>query len=76
MIARALRGFLLALFVFGAVGVGLELVLLEHFEKLWQRLPLALIVVALLILVWRLITRGPKSLRAFQLAMLAWWSVG
>jgi hypothetical protein len=69
--ARTLRGFLLALFLFGAVGVGIELVLLEHFEELWQRLPLALIVVALLILAWRLITRGPKSLQAFQFAMIA-----
>ena len=42
-ILRTLRQILLATLVLGLVGVGLELLLLEHFEDWRQQTPLALI---------------------------------
>ena len=41
---RALRGFLLILFLIGTLGTGAELLLLEHFEDVWQYAPLILMV--------------------------------
>jgi hypothetical protein len=61
-----LRLLLLATFVVGAVGVGAELLLLEHFEDVWQFVPLVLVALALAVLGWSAATRGAASLRAFQ----------
>ena len=60
---------LAAIFLVGSIGTGLELVLLEHIEGIWQNVPLALIgigCVALGALVFRPAITG---LRAFQLTM-------
>ncbi len=38
---RVLRGFLLVLFLMGVLGIGVELLLLDHTEDLWQWTPLA-----------------------------------
>jgi hypothetical protein len=35
-----IRGFLLMIFLFGQFGAGAELLLLEHYEDLWQMTPL------------------------------------
>lgn len=65
----AMRRMLAAIFLVGSIGTGLELVLLEHIEGIWQNVPLALIgigCVALGALVFRPAITG---LRAFQLTM-------
>ena len=67
---RVLRGLLLAIFVFGVVGTGVELVLLDHFEDFWQWTPLALMVASLAVLGWHLAAGGRPSTRAFQVVML------
>ena len=67
---KTLRSFLLVLFLVGILGVGLELLLLEHFEDLWQWTPLILVGLSLVVLGWHAINRGPSSLRAFQGTML------
>lgn len=61
-----LRRFVLATFLFGAVGTGAELVLIDHLEDVWQCVPLALLAVA-----WQRIERGRLSTRILQGAMLA-----
>lgn len=67
---RVLRGVLLAIFVFGVVGTGAELVLLEHYEDVWQWTPLALMAASLLVLGWHLAAGGRLSVRAFQGVMI------
>ena len=37
------RQLLIAVFLFGAIGVGLELILLEHTEEAWQWVPIVLL---------------------------------
>ena len=68
---RALRALALCLFVFGCLGTGVELMLLEHHEELWQRLPLWLLAAGLLLAVATVVMRGGRSLRSFQVAMIA-----
>ena len=65
-----LRRFLLALFVIGVVGTGLELVLLGHTEDLWQLSPVFLIVLSLIELGWCVRARRSVCLRWFQATML------
>ena len=66
-----LRRFVLATFLFGAVGTGSELVLIGHFEDAWQCVPLALLAFGLLAVVWQRIERGRRSTQVLQGAMLA-----
>lgn len=66
-----LRWFVLATFLFGAVGTGSELVLIGHFEDTWQCVPLALLAFGLLVVAWQRIERGRRSTRVLQGAMLA-----
>ncbi|HJU64700.1 MAG TPA: hypothetical protein VJ596_03445 [Gemmatimonadaceae bacterium] len=65
-----LRAALLVILVIGLVGTGVELLLLEHTEDLWQWAPLILIALSLLILAWHAIRRGPKTIRALQIVMV------
>ena len=65
-----IRGFLLILFVMGAVGTGAELLLLGHTEDLWQWVPLVLMAVSLVTLGWRVVAPGAGSLRVFRVTMI------
>ena len=67
--ATVLRSILLAIFAFGVVGTGAELVLLEHYEDVWQWTPLALMGASLVVLGWHLLSAGRPSTRAFQVVM-------
>lgn len=64
-----MRRFLLLILVLGMVGTAAELVLLQHYEDWWQTVPLALIGLALIVLVWHGLSRGPASVRALQALM-------
>ena len=66
---RRIRGFLLGLFVFGAGGTGIELLLLGHTEDFWQLLPLGLMGVGGAALAWYSATGGAPSLRLFRRTM-------
>jgi hypothetical protein len=71
--ARALRSLRRALFlllVVGLVGTALELVLMEHLEDWWQRIPLVLIGCALGALLWYRFANSRASIRALRLVML------
>ncbi len=65
-----IRRILLILFLIGVVGTGLELLLLDHTEDLWQWAPLVLMALSLVTLGWRLADRGAASLRLFQSTMV------
>ena len=61
-----LRDFVLVIFVAGAIGTGSELVLLGHFEDVWQWVPLALLPASLLVVVWHRVERAHLSTRVLQ----------
>lgn len=63
------RGALLIILVVGLIGLLAELLLLEHVEDPWQRLPIFLIIASLIILVWHAADRGALSVRFLQGAM-------
>ena len=67
--ARALRGVLLALFVVGSAGTGVELLLLGHTEDTWQWTPLVLMGLSVPALAWLLVVPGRASGRTFQTTM-------
>ena len=66
-----LRQGLLLIFVLGCVGLGVELLLLGHFQEWRQQVPLALLVLGLILSVVRLGYKRPVVLRLFRLTMLA-----
>jgi len=66
----AIRRALLVIFVLGAVGTGLELMLLGHTEDAWQWAPLVLLFASLGALIWRSAGGGAASLRVFQGVMV------
>jgi hypothetical protein len=61
-----LRRLLLGLMLLGMLGLGAELLLLEHFENVWQWVPLVLLAVGFLLglAVW--MRPGRATLRAFR----------
>ena len=66
-----LRRGVLLIFVIGTVGLGTELLLLEHFEEWRQQVPLVLLTLGLVLLAIRLFYRGAIILRLFRWTMLA-----
>jgi hypothetical protein len=65
-----LRGALLIILVVGLVGVLLELLLLEHFEDVWQRVPVFLLSAAIIVAGWHGFDRGALSVRALRWLMV------
>lgn len=63
------RRALLALLVVGLVGTALELVLMEHLEDWWQRIPLLLIGSALGMLLWHGIAGSRASIFGIRVVM-------
>jgi hypothetical protein len=74
--AGRLRGLLLAVFLLGAVGTAAELLLLGHYEEIWQLVPLLLITVSLTVVGMWLMSHGRSILRVFQLSMLLCLAAG
>ena len=67
----SLRRGVLLIFVLGTIGLGTELLLLDHFEEWRQQVPLVLLVLGLVLLAIRLFYRGAIILRLFRWTMLA-----
>jgi hypothetical protein len=61
-----LRKLLLAAFVFGSVGVGAELLLMEHTEGVWQLVPVILIAVSIPLFLWQWRSRNRVAIKLFQ----------
>ena len=66
----SLRKLLLITLLVSLVGTTAELVLLEHFEDVWQWVPIAIMTAALLTLGWHALERGPKSLNVLRALMV------
>ncbi len=71
-----IRAMLLMIFILGAVGSGVELLLLNHFESLLQWIPLLLILLSFFVLGWHGVRRTRASTRTIQGAMLAFIAAG
>lgn len=63
---KVLRGFLLILLLIGILGTAAELLLQEHFEDIWQLVPLILMGLSLIVLGWCVVDRRRVSMRVFQ----------
>jgi hypothetical protein len=68
--SEALRRLVLAVLVLALVGIGVELLLLEHTEGFWQLLPVGLIAAALVELVGFGLSGRSAFLRLFQATMV------
>ena len=66
----------LAIFVLGLLGTGMELLFLDHTKGWSQLIPLVLMVMSLLVLGWHGIERKSASLRTFQITMVFWLAAG
>ena len=73
---RVIRAILLVALLSGLVGLGAELLLLEHFEDWRQKIPLGLLSLALLVLIWHAIDRREAPVRALQLVMVVFIAAG
>lgn len=69
-VLAAIRTILVAIFLFGAIGVAAELLLLEHTEDIWQWVPLVLLGASVPAAAWSIAQRNPASLRTFQAVMV------
>ncbi len=65
-----MRGIILAVFLFGALSAGVELLLIGHTESGWQWVPLVLIVTGIGALIFYAAIRRAMSLRIFQVMMV------
>ena len=65
----AMRRALLWMLALGLVGVGVELVLLGHYDGAWQWAPIALIVAAIGIVVWHVASKRRAGLRPLRWLM-------
>jgi hypothetical protein len=61
-----LRRLVLALFCFGALGTGVELIALRHYEEQWQLVPLFVLSVALLSAALQAFAGSPATLRMLR----------
>ena len=74
--AGFLRKMLLGVFLLGALGTGVELVLLEHYAEIFQLVPLAMILAALVVLAMWFVSGAPAVLRMFQVSMFLFLLAG
>ena len=68
--AGTLRRLVLVVLTFGIVGVGFELVLLDHMEDPWQWAPIVLLAASLPVSVWLILSPGFAIIRTYQAMMV------
>ncbi len=61
IIYRIMRKFIIGIFLLSLIGTGIELLLLDHVEGIWQATPLIIMLVSLPILLWHIISPSPLS---------------
>jgi hypothetical protein len=66
----ALRRLIGVVWGIGAAGALLDLVLLEHYEDVWQMVPLGLLALSAGVFAWSAVIASRAALRAFQVTML------
>lgn len=71
-----LRWMLLCVLSVGLLGLGTELLLLKHVESPTQLIAPGLIAIALVVVVWHVLTRGPASVLALDSVMVLFIAAG
>jgi hypothetical protein len=71
-----LRRWILALFTLGVVGTGSELFFFEHFEDIWQAIPIGLMTVSLGMVFWNAVAPSRTSVRLFRIVLAAFVVAG
>lgn len=67
---RTLRRFMLAILIFAMTGTFVDMMLFDHYQTFWQKIPLVLLGIAALTLTGHLTVQNQITLRAFRSAML------
>lgn len=67
--ASTLRHLVLIVLTFGIVGVGFELVLLDHMEDNWQWAPIVLLAAGLPVSIWLIFSPGIAIIRTYRVLM-------
>jgi hypothetical protein len=75
-VSGAMRRLLLAILTLGMLGTAADLLLLDHFEDVWQLPPLLVIVCALLVVAWLVVSGRPVAVIALRVTMIAFIAVG
>lgn len=70
------RVMLMVIFLLGSAGTLIELVLLGHYERLWQLTPVGILTVSLTVLGAWFIAGGDRLLRVFRLSMFLYLAAG
>jgi hypothetical protein len=71
-----IRSALLLILAIGLVGTEVELLLLKHFDGVWQLIPVVLIGIAILATLWFALSKRATALRALELTMLVFVASG
>lgn len=75
-VLRTIRRLLLAIVTLGMAGTGADLLLLGHYEEVWQALPLLPIAMAFLAIAWLLLARSVLAVTAMRIVMLLFIATG
>ena len=75
-VSTTMRRLLLVILTLGMLGTAADLLLLDHFEDVWQLPPLLVIACALLVVVWLVISGRPVAVIALRVSMVAFIVVG
>lgn len=68
---ETLRKILIAILAMGLVGVGIELLLLDHTEGIWMKIPLIQIAMSLAVLIYISFVRTKAAVRVTQIVMVS-----
>jgi hypothetical protein len=71
-----MRRLLLAVVAVGMLGTGADLLLLEHYEDVWQLPPLVLVAIALLVVAWLAATEAPLAVTGMRITMVCFVAAG
>jgi hypothetical protein len=75
-VAAALRRLILVILTVGMLGTAADLLLLRHFEDIWQLPPLFLIAGALFVVLWLVVSGRAVAVMALRMTMIAFIAVG
>jgi hypothetical protein len=67
---QTIRRLLLAILTMAMLGTAIDLLLLAHYEEIWQWLPLALIAAALPVTAWLWRAGTPRAVTSFRVVMV------
>jgi hypothetical protein len=76
LVLRTVRALLLGLLAAGTIGTALDLLLLKHYESVWQMPPLLMMGIGLVVIVWVAAVPSARALVALRIVMIVFIAVG